>query len=110
MGIVFILYGAIIHSGAKLSLRRSFGVVAADRGIKVQGMYAYVRHLMYMGYFLTHFGFLLATPSVWNFILDASAWFFFIARIHAVEWVLSISPDYQYYKEQVRYRIIPGAF
>lgn len=110
VGLVLLIFGFIIHVSAKLSLRRSFGLVAANRGIKVKGMYAYVRHPMYAGYFLTHLGFLLAGPSLWNFIVYASVWFFLIARIYAEERVLSAAPEYQAYKERVRHRIIPGIF
>ena len=39
VGIVLMIFGFIIHVSAKLSLRRSFGLVAANRGIKVKGMY-----------------------------------------------------------------------
>ena len=110
VGFVLLSYGFIIHVGAKLSLRRSFGLVAADRGIKVRGLYAFVRHPMYAGYFLTHIGFLIAGPSLWNFAVYASVWYFLIARIYAEERILTLAPDYRAYKERVRYRIIPGIF
>ena len=52
--------GFLLQLWAKLTLRRSFGVVAANRGVKATGPYAFVRHPMYAGYALTHIGFLLA--------------------------------------------------
>ncbi|HEX8471339.1 MAG TPA: hypothetical protein VF633_09520, partial [Brevundimonas sp.] len=48
-GAVLMLAGLVISFGAKLSLRRSFGVIAANRGVKRTGLYAVVRHPMYLG-------------------------------------------------------------
>ena len=57
------LTGFVLQLSAKLTLRRSFGVVAANRGVKASGPYRLVRHPMYAGYALTHVGFLLAGPN-----------------------------------------------
>ena len=56
--------GFVLQLSAKLTLRRSFGVVAANRGVKASGPYRLVRHPMYAGYALTHVGFLLAGPNL----------------------------------------------
>lgn len=109
-GLFLILTGLIIHVGAKLSLRRSFGLVAADRGVKSRGLYSFVRHPMYAGYILSHVGFLLVAPSLWNLIIYLAAWSLFIARMFAEERVLSENPEYQVYKEQVPYRVLAGVF
>lgn len=106
----FMIFGMITHIGAKLSLFRSFGIVAANRGVKVKGLYAIVRHPMYAGYFYTHIGFLLSTPSVWNFVVYTCTWGFLLARIFAEEKILLQSPDYQEYVKWVRFRLIPGVF
>ena len=105
-----LLVGLAIHVGAKLSLLRSFGIVAADRGVKRRGLYAVMRHPMYAGYILTHIGFLLASPSWWNLGVYVMAWSFLIARIFAEEKVLSANPDYQGYMTGVSYRLLPGVF
>ena len=65
-GGMLLLLGFGIAVSAKLSLRRSFGVVAANRGVRTGGLYGLVRHPMYLGYFLTHLGFLLTNPVRWN--------------------------------------------
>jgi len=109
-GVFLILTGLFIHVGAKLSLRRSFGLVAADRGVKSSGLYTFVRHPMYAGYMLTHVGFLLIAPSLWNLMVYLAAWPLFIARIYAEERVLSANPEYRAYKERVRYRVMAGVF
>ena len=60
------LTGLALQIAAKLTLRRSFGVVAANRGVKVTGPYRLVRHPMYAGYLMTQLAFLLINPSAWN--------------------------------------------
>jgi len=110
LGAVLMLVGLAIHVGAKLSLFRSFGVVAANRGVKAGGLYRYVRHPMYAGYMLTHVGFLLVAPSRWNLAVHGAAWAVLVARIYAEEKVLSEDPAYQSLKARVRYRLLPGLF
>jgi protein-S-isoprenylcysteine O-methyltransferase Ste14 len=65
---------------------------------------------MYAGYMLSHVGFLLAAPSLWNAAVYAVAWAFLVARIYAEEQVLSEDPAYQAFKARVRYRLLPGIF
>jgi len=109
-GGMVILVGFCIHFGSKLTLRRSFGLVPADRGIKVRGPYALVRHPMYFGYIVAHIGYLLAAPSLWNLAVYICAWALFVARILAEERVLSLNPTYRAYQEKVPYRLIPGLY
>lgn len=110
VGVFLMLWGLFIHVGAKMSLFRSFGIVPANRGVKVKGLYTLVRHPMYAGYFFTHIGFLMAAPSLWNFTVYICCWGFLLSRIFAEESVLLRSPDYQEYKKRVLYRVIPGVF
>ncbi len=110
LGGFLLVMGLAIHVGAKLSLLRSFGLVAANRGVRVGGLYRLVRHPMYAGYMLTHIGFLLVAPSLWNAAIYAAAWALLIARIHAEEQVLGEDPAYRDFKMRVRYRLLPGIF
>ena len=110
IGAALMLTGLCIHIGAKLSLRRSFGLVAADRGIKAHGLYALVRHPMYIGYITAHIGYLLIAPSWWNLAVYAAAWPLLVARIFAEERLLQHNPEYQQYSTRVRYRLIPLVF
>ena len=66
--------GTAIALAAKLSLRRSFGLVPANRGVKKSGAYRFVRHPMYTGYVLNHIGFLMLFFSVWNLVIYATCW------------------------------------
>jgi protein-S-isoprenylcysteine O-methyltransferase Ste14 len=110
LALAFLLTGLVIHLGAKLSLRRSFGVVAAHRGLKVDGLYTFVRHPMYAGYLLTHIGFLLLAPTLWNLAIYAAAWTCMVARMYAEERVLGEDGEYRAYMERVRYRLLPAVF
>ncbi|RMF15221.1 MAG: isoprenylcysteine carboxylmethyltransferase family protein [Alphaproteobacteria bacterium] len=109
-GLALMLVGLVGHLGAKLSLRRSFGIVPADRGVRTGGFYRLVRHPMYAGYMLAHLGFLLVAPSLWNMAVYAFGWTMLIVRIRAEEAVLAGNPGYRAYMQRVRWRVMPGLF
>jgi protein-S-isoprenylcysteine O-methyltransferase Ste14 len=104
------LAGIAVHLWAKLTLRRSMGVVAANRGVKISGPYRYIRHPMYAGYVLVHIGLLLNWPSLPNAIIILSCWALFIWRIIAEERVLSADPLYREMKERTPFRLVPGIY
>ncbi|MDP3737972.1 MAG: isoprenylcysteine carboxylmethyltransferase family protein [Hyphomonadaceae bacterium] len=107
---VLMLAGLAISLGAKLSLRRSFGVVAANRGVKRTGLYAVVRHPMYLGYFLVNGGMILLNPSLWNAALLAAWTACQIYRIHAEERMLMQAVEYRSHAEKVRFRLVPFVY
>ena len=108
--VALMIIGMYVQISAKVVLWRSFGVVAANRGVKVIGPYRFVRHPMYAGYTLTHIGFLLAMPSSQNATVYACALFFQIARLLQEERILKEDPVYRDYASRVRYRLLPGVF
>jgi len=105
---VLILGGGVVSLAAKLFLGRSFGLVAANRGVKHRGVYRVVRHPMYLGYMLNQAGFLLMFCSPWNIAVYATAWTAFWLRAQEEEKFLRRDPLYRDYAEKVRYRLIPG--
>ena len=107
IGGVFLLLGFAVSVGAQLSLARSFGVVAANRGVKTTGFYNIVRHPMYMGYFLTNIGFLLTNPTPWNGAIYAAWTTCQLCRTHVEERVLSADLAYVAFAHRVRYRLLP---
>jgi protein-S-isoprenylcysteine O-methyltransferase Ste14 len=110
-GAVFLmLYGLLISVSAKLSLRRSFGVVAARRSIRHGGPYRIIRHPMYLGYIITNIGALLINPSVWNLSIYGSSFLANLLRIAEEERMLSQDSAYRDYVGAVRFRLIPGLF
>jgi protein-S-isoprenylcysteine O-methyltransferase Ste14 len=95
---------------AKLFLNRSFGIVAANRGVKTGGPYALVRHPMYLGYIISQVGFLLAVFSVLNLAAYAVAWMFQILRIKEEEKYLMTDSKYVDFAQSTRWRLLPGLF
>ena len=109
-GAVLMWAGLAVSLGAKLSLNRSFGMIAANRGVRRGGLYAVIRHPMYLGYAITHVGFLLVFPSLTNALLYALTWSFQLLRIREEEKWLRQDPAYADYAEQVRFRLLPGVY
>ena len=102
--------GFLLQLAAKLTLNRSFGVVAANRGVKIGGPYRLIRHPMYAGYMLTHAAFVLGGPNLWNIVVYSAAFCLFVARIIVEERVLQADPAYQALSQKVRYRLVPFVF
>jgi protein-S-isoprenylcysteine O-methyltransferase Ste14 len=109
-GVGLLAAGLMISLVAKLTLGRSFGVVAANRGVKRSGVYGAVRHPMYLGYFLTYAGVLLLNPSLWNSVLLLTWAALQIARIEAEERILMLDPAYQDHAGRVRFRLVPFVY
>jgi protein-S-isoprenylcysteine O-methyltransferase Ste14 len=108
--VALILFGNVVQISGKLFLRRSFGIAPANRGIKRDGLYRFVRHPIYAGYLFTHIGILLIMPSLVNLVIYAIGWWAQILRIQAEEAWLTQDPDYRDYQAQTRWRLIPGLY
>ena len=102
--------GMLTQISAKVALGRSFGVVAANRGVKVTGLYRFVRHPMYAGYTITQIGFLVASPSWHNTIIYSTVLAIQFARILREERLLNQDPSYRDYASRVQYRLVPKIF
>jgi protein-S-isoprenylcysteine O-methyltransferase Ste14 len=97
--------GGIIAS--MLSLRRSFGIVPANRGIRTRGLYKFVRHPLYASELLVLLGIALVNPSAWNFGLFIGDCVLQFLRATAEERFLSKDPVYSEYRARVRYQLVP---
>lgn len=104
------LVGAACAGLTLLFLGRSFGLVAANRGVRTAGPYGIVRHPLYASYFLTYAGYTLENPSLWNASLILTMFVFQLVRIRTEEDCLRGDPLYVRYCERVRYRLIPGVW
>jgi protein-S-isoprenylcysteine O-methyltransferase Ste14 len=102
--------GLLIVIAGKLSLGRSFGLMPANRGVVSTGLYRIVRHPIYLGYLFTHVGVVAANPTTWNVMLLVAADIALLARAACEERTLALDPAYREYREQVRWRVIPGVF
>ncbi|MGC1375826.1 MAG: methyltransferase [Anaerolineales bacterium] len=110
IGTTFMLIGLLFSIRSKLTLGRSFGLAAANRGLVHSGPYAVIRHPIYAGYILGYVGFLLNNPLSWNFASYVVAISLFVWRIMAEERVLSQDPNFVAYMHRVPYRLVPGLF
>lgn len=105
--LVLQLVGAGFALAGLLTIGRSFGLVAANRGIKTTGPYSVVRHPIYAAYLVVNCGYLLENPSAWNAAVLAVATMGQIARISCEEELLAEDPQYVDYRRRVRFRLIP---
>ncbi len=110
LALLLVGFGNVVQIAAKLFLRRSFGIAPANRGIKTDGMYRFVRHPMYAGYLFVHIGILLLMPSTLNLLIYGIGWCAQILRLLAEERLLSQDPAYRAFMEKTRWRLVPGLF
>ncbi|WP_233425683.1 methyltransferase family protein [Paraburkholderia kururiensis] len=102
--------GMALQISAKLTLRRSYGILPANRGVVVRGPYRVLRHPIYVGYFITNVGFLAANFGVRNLFILVSLWALQGYRVLREEKMLLKDPAYRDYARRVRYRVMPGLF
>lgn len=102
--------GLALSVASKVFLNRSFGLVAANRGVKIGGPYHLVRHPMYLGYIVNEAGFLLLNFKPLNLLCYAAAWTFQILRVREEESILNRDPAYRNFASRVRTRLLPGVF
>ena len=101
------LVGVIFAFAGLGMLGRSFGLVAANRGVKTSGLYRLVRHPVYAGYFIADCGYVLENASLRNAALLALATLGQLIRISEEERLLTGDAAYRDYCGRVRYRLIP---
>jgi protein-S-isoprenylcysteine O-methyltransferase Ste14 len=102
--------GLVVVICGKLSLGRSFGLMPANRGVVSSGLYRLVRHPIYLGYLITHVGFLAANPTVWNVMTLGGADIMLLIRAVYEERTLAQDAMYRAYQSRVRWRVLPGVF
>jgi protein-S-isoprenylcysteine O-methyltransferase Ste14 len=109
-GLAFQLVGLTICVASFLTLGRSFGFVAADRGLVQRGPYAIVRHPIYASYLLLQFGYLLQSISLQNVLVMVFASGCNVGRAMAEDRLLATNREYTAYRRQVRWRLLPGVW
>ncbi|MBI5589794.1 MAG: hypothetical protein HY881_04875 [Deltaproteobacteria bacterium] len=102
--------GIAISITGLLSLNRSFGLVAAHRGIVSSGLYRFIRHPLYFSYELSMVGFIINNFSLYNI----SLWLINICcqlqRIKYEEELLNGDEAYRVYAAKTRWRLIPFVY
>jgi protein-S-isoprenylcysteine O-methyltransferase Ste14/uncharacterized membrane protein (UPF0127 family) len=110
LGVLYVglqLGGAVAVAYSLGALGRSFGLVAANRGVRTSGPYRLVRHPLYVSYFITYVGYVLENPTPWNALLLLAVISFQVVRIGTEEKCLRVDLEYARYCERVRYRLVP---
>jgi protein-S-isoprenylcysteine O-methyltransferase Ste14 len=107
-GLVLQLAGLALAVTALVVLGRSFGFVAADRGLVTCGPYAVVRHPVYAAYIVIQAGYLVQSISARNVAVLVLVTGCNLGRAVVEERVLAGSADYQAYRQRVRWRLVPG--
>lgn len=92
---------------AYLNLGRSFGLIPADRGLKLNGAYTWVRHPLYAAEILFFGSFLMANFTERNLAIFLGIIISLDLRARAEERLLSRNFVYREYCKQVRARYIP---
>jgi protein-S-isoprenylcysteine O-methyltransferase Ste14 len=104
------LLGTSMSMAALFSLNRSWGVVAANRGVKTRGLYAFVRHPIYAGYFLSAGAFVIQNLTLLNAAIYAIFAVLKVLRVGAEERMLSQDPEYLDYARRTRWRVLPFVY
>ncbi len=102
------MLGLALALASLAALGRSFGFVAADRGLVTRGPYAVVRHPIYAAYVLIQCGYVLQAVSVRNVAVLVVAIGCNVGRAICEERVLAERSDYAAYRQRVRWRLLPG--
>jgi protein-S-isoprenylcysteine O-methyltransferase Ste14 len=104
------LSGLLFQVIAKLTLRFSFGIAPANRGLKVTGPYRIVRHPIYAAYLIGQSGFFLLNPTLYNAAIYGVGLGLQICRIAAEERVLAHDKGFASFRAATPYRLIPGLY
>ena len=96
--------------GALMTLGVGVNVAPANRGVRCGGPYRFVRHPMYLGYFLTQVAFLLANLSIGNLVKYLVTWGVQILRIREEEKFLLQDSTYRDLAKRVKFRLVPGIY
>jgi protein-S-isoprenylcysteine O-methyltransferase Ste14 len=107
-GLVVQFCGVVICLWSLITLGRSFGFAAADRGLVQRGPYRIVRHPIYASYVVLALGYLLQSFSLRNLAVVLLATACNVGRIRAEEQVLATNPASASYRAKVRWRLLPG--
>jgi len=107
---VGLVVGMVIVLISLLSLGRSFGLVPANRGVKVSGLYRFARHPLYTGQLFVYISF-VAGNLIWhNGLIFCGILIGLVYRAIAEERFLAKDEAYEEYLSKVRYRFVPGLY
>lgn len=102
--------GLALQVLAMLSLNRSIGMVAANRGIQTGGLYRWIRHPLYCSYVVAFLGYVINQPSAYNIGVYVVAVALWVLRLRAEERFLLQDPAYRDFAAKIRWRLVPGVY
>jgi len=109
-GSILALTGLIIASWGIFNLRKSFGIFVQVRDVVTKGLYRYVRHPIYCGHIMAHFGFFLIIPRLYALILSCGLVVVTLYRAKLEERkLMANSQEYQEYAKKTPF-ILPIKF
>ena len=104
-----ILFGTIIGILSLVQLGKSFGVLIAVREVRTTGLYAFIRHPMYLSDIVMRLGYVLSHPSWFAVALFLASSACYVVRARLEERFLASQDEaYVHYMARVRHRFIPG--
>jgi protein-S-isoprenylcysteine O-methyltransferase Ste14 len=101
------IFGQTVAVAGALSLNSSFGIVAANRGVKTGGLYRFVRHPIYFGFFVLLGSYLVQNLTVRNAVVFGTYIGVQLTRMILEERVLCRDPEYASYARRTRWRVLP---
>ena len=101
------ILGLLISVSGLIFINKSFGIIPADRGIVTDGIYRFVRHPIYAGYFISSFGFLVQNYTMWNTGVFISIIVIETTRVLREEVLLKKNPIYIQYTQKTHWRFLP---
>jgi protein-S-isoprenylcysteine O-methyltransferase Ste14 len=93
-----------------LNLGRSFGVLIAARKVRTRGLYAVVRHPMYLSDILFRIGFVVSHVTWVTVALLVASSACYIYRAILEERFLAQQDEYREYMKKVKYRFVPFVY
>ena len=106
VGLSVQLAGLALWVWAFANLSRSYGIVAANKGLVTSGPHPLVRHPLYAACLVGGLG-LMQSFSFRNLLVDTIAVALQLVRITAEERHLA-SHEYAFYGDRVRWRLVHG--
>ena len=102
--------GIVLALAAALVLGRSFDLFPALRRVRTRYVYQIVRHPIYLSALVLRLGYVLKNPSIYNAALLLVVAVLYDRRARYEEDLLSHDPSYVAYRQQVKYRFVPGVY
>jgi len=110
LGEVLVLIGVVLSGIGALSLGRSYDVFPALRGVTTKGLYAVVRHPMYVASMILRLGYLAANGSLYNVAGFVVMVGLYSLRAAFEESTMQSDERYREYARRVRYRFVPAVY